>query len=172
MCSVEEYVKEEVRDFANQGYVIRLVSENVTVGDWSGTGYIVTDLRTGASSCMLSDGTAGGRTVTFEELYEMNMMLFKLNLAVSVVALAPIVGGPDKLAEFAQFTKKNIEDSLTYMQNVLKGALLDTFANSMTVLSKFFRSKLSVSFLLFISIILSLICEPKISIRFLKSFKH
>lgn len=87
-CSVSETVKNEVRDYVNQGYAVRLVSENITIGTWTGTAYTVTDLRTGVASYMLSDGTAGGRTVDFDLLFQINMALFKMNLALSAVSLA------------------------------------------------------------------------------------
>jgi len=87
-CDVSETVKNEVRDFVNQGYAVRLVSKNVTIGDWTGTAYTVTDLRTGVASYMLSDGTAGGKTLTFDLLFQINMLLFRVNLGLSAVSLA------------------------------------------------------------------------------------
>ncbi|MBQ8960555.1 MAG: transglutaminase domain-containing protein [Ruminococcus sp.] len=87
LCTVSEEVKEEVRNFVNKGMAVQLVADTMTIGDWTGTAYIAVDLRTGACSYMLSGGTAGGHTVSFDYLYKVNMMLFQMNLCLGAVKL-------------------------------------------------------------------------------------
>ena len=87
-CSVSEDVKEEVRNFVNKGMAVQLVANTMTIGDWTGTAYIATDTRTGACSYMLSGGTAGGHTLSFDYLYKVNMILFKLNMYLGAIKLA------------------------------------------------------------------------------------
>lgn len=84
---VSESVKNEVRDFVNRGMMVELVSDTVSIGEWTGTAYIARDMQTGAASFMLSGGTAGGATQCFDALYLINCTLFVVTLSVASVKL-------------------------------------------------------------------------------------
>lgn len=84
-CAVSSAVKKEVRDCVNRGLVVRLVSQTLNIGDWTGTAYIATDMETGACSYMLSGGTAGGATHKYSvgQLIDANMLLFQMTLILA-----------------------------------------------------------------------------------------
>ena len=84
-CAVSSEVKKEVRDCVNRGLVVRLVSQTLNIGDWTGTAYVAYDLETGACSYMLSGGTAGGATrkLSIEEMLDLNMLLFQMTLVLA-----------------------------------------------------------------------------------------
>ena len=86
-CHVSESVKDEVRDFVNKGMMVELVADTVTIGDWTGTAYIARDMKTGAASYMLSGGTAGGCSASFDRLYMINVVMFQITMSVSAVKL-------------------------------------------------------------------------------------
>lgn len=52
-------VKDEIRNAVNGGTVVTVDSEEIKLGDWSGTGYIVMDPKTGSEGYMISGGIAG-----------------------------------------------------------------------------------------------------------------
>ena len=86
-CHVSESVRNEVRDFVNKGLVVELVSDTVSIGDWAGTAYIARDVRTGAASFMLSGGTAGGASESFELMFLINSILLIDTLFVAGIEL-------------------------------------------------------------------------------------
>ena len=90
-CTVSSEVKREVRDFVNKGLFVRLVSQTLNIGSWTGTAYTALDMETGACSYMLSGGTAGGAAFdrcnfdewSTESLLDFNLLLFKMGLAIA-----------------------------------------------------------------------------------------
>ncbi|NLT09659.1 MAG: transglutaminase family protein [Ruminococcus sp.] len=84
-CNIEPSVKQEVRNFVNRGMKVELIPETIKIGDWTGTAYIAYDNTTGSASYMISGGTAGGASHSFESLLEFNLMLGTIN---SVIAFA------------------------------------------------------------------------------------
>ncbi|HEV7767819.1 MAG TPA: transglutaminase domain-containing protein [Thermoanaerobaculia bacterium] len=55
-----------VTDAVNKGYTVTLPERNITVGDWTGTGFVVTDPATGAAGYIISGGLgSGGDDTTF-----------------------------------------------------------------------------------------------------------
>ncbi|MCR5307190.1 MAG: transglutaminase-like domain-containing protein [Oscillospiraceae bacterium] len=82
-CTVSSEVRKEVRDCVNKGLFVRLVSQTLNIGDWTGTAYIAIDRETGACSYMLSGGTAGGSTERFEALLNYNLFIFKVSLFIA-----------------------------------------------------------------------------------------
>lgn len=60
--NTDEATKQTVINAANSGKIVTIPAENVTMGDWSGTGYIVTNPETGAGAYMISGGLNGGAT--------------------------------------------------------------------------------------------------------------
>lgn len=60
--SLDAVVESEVRGAVAQGRIAKIASANVSLGRWSGTGYILQDPRTGAATYPISGGLAGGST--------------------------------------------------------------------------------------------------------------
>lgn len=89
-CNVTAAVKNEVRNFVNRGLVIEIVPETLTIGDWTGTGYIALNLSNGSASYMISGGNAGGSSMklSFEEMFNINMLLAHINLTISLTSMA------------------------------------------------------------------------------------
>ncbi|MCU1228786.1 MAG: hypothetical protein JWO97_1670, partial [Acidobacteria bacterium] len=55
-------VEAEIRGSVAQGRIAKIASAPITLGRWSGTGYILEDPQTGAATFPISGGTAGGGT--------------------------------------------------------------------------------------------------------------
>ncbi|MCR5729428.1 MAG: hypothetical protein K6G20_03615, partial [Ruminococcus sp.] len=55
--------------FVNRGMLVELVPETLVIGDWKGTAYIAIDLKSGSASYMISGGTAGGSSETYDDLF-------------------------------------------------------------------------------------------------------
>ncbi len=86
--NIKDSVKNEIRNFINQGFYVKLVPETLTIGDWTGTAYIAIDMNTGSASYMISGGTAGGGSMVFNEwdageLFKLNNILFLTDLSIS-----------------------------------------------------------------------------------------
>ncbi len=58
--NTDEATKQEVINAVNSGKVVTIPAKNITMGDWHGTGYIVTNPETGAGAYMISGGLNGG----------------------------------------------------------------------------------------------------------------
>ena len=58
--NTDETTKQNVINAVNSGKIVTIPSEDVTIGGWSGTGYIVTNPETGAGAYMISGGLNGG----------------------------------------------------------------------------------------------------------------
>lgn len=89
-CNVSDAVKNEVRNFVNRGLVVEIVPETLTIGDWTGTGYIALNLSNGSASYMISGGNAGGSSMklSFEEMFNVNMILANINMKLSLASMA------------------------------------------------------------------------------------
>ncbi len=61
-------VKSEIGNAVNGGKVVTVASEEITLGDWTGAGYIVMDPETGSAGYMISGGLAGGATSIWVDL--------------------------------------------------------------------------------------------------------
>ena len=53
-------VEAEIRGSVAQGRIARIATANISLGNWTGTGYILQDPRTGAATYPISGGLAGG----------------------------------------------------------------------------------------------------------------
>ena len=80
-------VKDEIRDFINQGLYIELVPETIKLGTWEGTAYIAIDMKDGSASYMISGGNAGGSSMEFEDLFLLNNFLFVTNWQIGTMTL-------------------------------------------------------------------------------------
>lgn len=56
----DDAARQAVRSAVTSGSIVTIPAEDVTIGDWSGTGYIILDPATGAGSYMISGGLNGG----------------------------------------------------------------------------------------------------------------
>lgn len=116
-CNIAESVRREIRDFVNRGMQIEVVPETLTIGDWTGTAYIAYDMNTGSASYMISGGTAGGSSMDFEKLFEINNILSALN---AEIALGSMVIGYTKF-EVGQFTG-NVKNTLEGAHSMIGAA--------------------------------------------------
>ncbi len=87
-CNITKDVKEEVMDFVNRGLMVELVPETLTIGDWTGTAYTAIDMETGSASYMISGGTAGGSSMNFENLFNINNRLVAMNIELCDLCMA------------------------------------------------------------------------------------
>ena len=58
--NTDETTKQSIINAVNSGMIVTVPAEEVTMGDWSGTGYIVTTPETGVGEYMISGGLNGG----------------------------------------------------------------------------------------------------------------
>ncbi|MGN0495857.1 MAG: hypothetical protein ACI4GW_06495, partial [Lachnospiraceae bacterium] len=58
--NTDETTKQSIINAVNSGMIVTVPAEEVTMGDWSGTGYIVTNPATGVGEYMISGGLNGG----------------------------------------------------------------------------------------------------------------
>ncbi len=58
--NTDNKTKQDVRNAVNSGKSVVIPMNDVTIGDWTGTGYILLDETTGAASYMISGGLNGG----------------------------------------------------------------------------------------------------------------
>ena len=85
--NITDMVKDEIRDFINQGLYIELVPETIKLGTWEGTAYIAIDMKDGSASYMISGGNAGGSSMEFEDLFQLNNFLFVTNWQIGTMTL-------------------------------------------------------------------------------------
>jgi len=64
VLNISSEVKEEIRDSVAVGKTATVSQNNVTVGHWTGVGYIVSDPQTGSGAYRISGGSNGG-SLTF-----------------------------------------------------------------------------------------------------------
>jgi hypothetical protein len=60
--NTDEITKQTIINAVNSGKVVTIPTEDVTMGNWHGIGYIITNPETGAGSYMISGGLNGGAT--------------------------------------------------------------------------------------------------------------
>ena len=58
--NTDSTTKQSIINAVNSGMIVTVPAEEVTMGDWSGTGYIVTNPETGVGEYMISGGLNGG----------------------------------------------------------------------------------------------------------------
>ena len=101
--------KQAVTEAVNAGKIVTILAEDMTIGSWSGTGYMVIDPETGAGAYMISGGlnggalsallTLGGLCATFSSATATSMLVwaavqfFALTLTpLSLVAYGTMLG--------------------------------------------------------------------------------
>ncbi len=91
--NIDKYVKEDIEQSINAGKVVIVPSETVTIGDWSGSGYMVIDPESGAAAYMISGGLCGGSTSILVAINVLlSTFLDSLLLAETVIVLVYMVG--------------------------------------------------------------------------------
>lgn len=63
LISAYTVTKNHIRSYVNAGYVAMIPQRAVSVGDWTGNGWIVTDEETGATGYMICGGLHGDNTM-------------------------------------------------------------------------------------------------------------
>ena len=60
VLNIDSEVKDEIRDSVTVGKVATVSQNTITVGSWTGVGYIIADPETGAGAYRISGGSDGG----------------------------------------------------------------------------------------------------------------
>ncbi len=71
----------EIRNAVNAGNLVIIPEQDMVMGSWSGTGYIILDMETGAGAYLISGGLNGGCTeaeVTFYTMYGFGLGLYDI----------------------------------------------------------------------------------------------
>lgn len=116
-CHVSDMTKNSVRNFVNQGRVVLLIPEEITVGEWQGSAYVATDMTDGSAAYMITGGLAGGSTeqktnlrgiVEFPDhstrdtvvtiCTQCSLLLSKLQEILGWVSLASHIGGVNSMS--------------------------------------------------------------------------
>ncbi len=65
VLNIDSKVKDEIRDSVTVGKVATVSQNTITVGSWTGVGYIIADPETGAGAYRISGGSNGGWLSSF-----------------------------------------------------------------------------------------------------------
>lgn len=131
-CSIDEYIKDNVRNCASEGKLVILIPEIITIGDWTGTSYIAMEPETGIASFMLSDGTAGGASQKVD-LYEdtvpvtdvlisLNIQLSYINRAIAMINAVKMFGAAAEAEEGDLDTPEGAAASIKALRGVVGAA--------------------------------------------------
>ena len=104
--------KQAVTEAVNAGKIVTIPAEDMTIGSWSGTGYMVIDPETGAGAYMISGGlnggalsallTLGGLCATFSSATATSMLVWAAVLLINMMAAI--------IRWFVMDNMKNIKD--------------------------------------------------------------
>ena len=83
-------VKEDVSSSVNAGHEVVIPGNSVVIGEWSGTGYIVTDMVSGQGSYMISGGMAGSMTTMKSQTF-LGINLLAMYCVASFTTIATIM---------------------------------------------------------------------------------
>ena len=64
--TVDTYIKDHIRNTVNAGLEVMVPQDNITVADFTGVGYIITDPQTGSGSYLINGYRDGGDSPTIE----------------------------------------------------------------------------------------------------------
>ena len=88
--NTDDETKQAVKEAAESGMIVTIPERDVTMGDWTGTGYIVTNPETGEGSYMISGGYNGGMLdciVTASMIF--SYFLTVLDNAILIISMLP-----------------------------------------------------------------------------------
>lgn len=95
--NTDSTTKRSIINAVNSGMIVTVPTENVTIGDWSGTGYIVTNPETGAGAYMISGGLNGGSVVVPASLTFLAGLIYTIielvGLFASVIGIVHLLLG-------------------------------------------------------------------------------
>ncbi len=92
--NTDEITKQSIINAVKSGMIVTVPAEEVTMGDWSGTGYIVTNPATGVGEYMISGGLNGGSTKYILGVTELVATICSaVALAVIITTIAGILSG-------------------------------------------------------------------------------
>lgn len=90
--NTDETTRQSIINAVNSGMLVTVPSQEVTIGDWSGTGYIVTNPATGVGEYMISGGLNGGSVAAGVTLaYAIDIIFCIVDLSESVVMVAEAI---------------------------------------------------------------------------------
>ena len=95
--NTDEATRQSVINAVNRGMVVTIPAEEITMGEWTGTGYIVTNPATGAGEYIISGGLNGGSVVfpaTFTLLAGLFYTIVELaGLFASIIGIVYLMAG-------------------------------------------------------------------------------
>ncbi len=89
LLNTTDDVSSEVISSVNSGHTVMIPEKDVTVGSWSGTGYIILDRNSGSGIYRISGGLNGGaldRQVAYAAMVEFELSIMDLVEAVHIIA--------------------------------------------------------------------------------------
>ena len=89
--NTDEATRQTVINAVNSGKVVTIPAEEITIGNWTGTGYIVTNPETGAGEYMISGGLNGGSTsdeVTLAYMVDIGLTIWDMIEALLMISNA------------------------------------------------------------------------------------
>lgn len=102
--NTDDVTRQTVINAVDRGKIVTIPARNITMGDWYGTGYIVTNPETGAGAYMISGGLNGGSVtedVTLAYLVDIGFSIWDMaeailliqNAMVAIAAGGAVAGG-------------------------------------------------------------------------------
>ena len=101
-CKISDTNKADITEYANQGMIITVPQEEVTMNEWSGTGYIVYDPQTGTSTYIINNNLNGGSLclwVTLSFICDLALYFVQctwafsmIMMTISIFCLVPFLG--------------------------------------------------------------------------------
>ena len=86
--NTDETTRQSVINAVNNGMLVTVPSQEVSIGDWHGTGYIVTNPATGVGEYMISGGLNGGSVATDVTLaYAIDIIFCIVDLSESILMI-------------------------------------------------------------------------------------
>lgn len=94
---VDTATRQGVISAVNSGKLVTIPEQSVTIGNWTGIGYIVMNVETGAGAYMISGGLNGGSLPeTVDDVYLLGMIGAQINIALqmeSLIGIAELISG-------------------------------------------------------------------------------
>lgn len=94
---VSESVRQDIVNAVDSGKLVTIPAENVTIGSWSGTGYIITNPQTGTGTYMISGGLNGG---SLSEIVDMSFIYGTMAAEYAItLAFSSIVSAVEEICQ-------------------------------------------------------------------------
>lgn len=123
----DDNTKKNITNAVNSGKVVIIPSEDVTLGSWNGTGYIILNPETCAGSYMISGGLNGGSVSEYidsgfivSEMYLSYSLVSTMESIVSIVEMMSLgLGGAILGCAYLMYTTKQIVDMCNNLYNLM-----------------------------------------------------